>query len=167
MLPALSQASLPGGSLVSMNPYLLPSVEFGPAVLKSLIDRIPASRFDERLSEDRFTLREVVAHLVDFEPIFRGRMESAYKTPGITVEPKDEGQMAIDHDYASQDVHENLKKLIEERAKSAAFLKSIPVEAFRTPLVHPHMGQMYLEDYANMLLGHDMYHLEQITQYLP
>ena len=84
--------------------------------VKILAD-VPSNRFDERPAEGRFTLREAVAHLADFEPIFRGRMEAAYESPGVTVEPKDEGQMAIDHNYASQDLYANLENFAESEPK--------------------------------------------------
>ena len=167
MLPVRPPQGFLVGSLSVVNPYLLKSLEFGPSVLKSIIDRVPADRYDATLIPDRFTLREAVAHLVDFEPIFRGRMEDAYREPGITVASRDEEQMAIDHNYAHQDLEENLAKFIEERKTTAAFLRSLPKEAFETPLVHEQLGSLVIEDIANLLLGHDLYHLEHAALYLP
>ncbi len=154
------------GSLCAMNPYLVKSLEFGPAVLERIVKVIPATRYDEQTSPDRFTLREAVAHLADFEPIFRGRMEDALRNPGVTVEPKDEEQMAIDHDYASQDLIANLNLFIEERRKTAELLRGLSPDGFETPLNHPHLGPLVLEDIANFLLAHDLYHLEHASQIL-
>ena len=147
-----------------MNPYLLKSLEFGPIVLERIVGQIPQSRFDERTSNDRFTLREAVAHLVDFEPIFRGRMEQANSNPGCAVIVMDEGQMAIDHDYASQDVHRNLEMFVSQRASTAAFLRTLSPSDFQKTMVHPQLGPLAIEDVANLLLGHDLYHLEHASE---
>ncbi len=142
-----------------MNPYLLKSIEFGPIVLRKVVASIPESRWDEA-QPDRFTLREAVAHLADFEPIFRARMEWVLSEPGVTITPYDEEQLAIDHDYAAQDLQANLDKFAHERSLTATFLRGLTIEEFATPYVHPQLGPLVLEDQANMLLGHDLYHIE-------
>jgi uncharacterized damage-inducible protein DinB len=149
-----------------MNPYLLKSLEFGPIALESVVSAIPSSRFDERLSEDRFSLREAVAHMVDFEPIFRKRIEDANATPGVIVHSYDEDQMAIDHDYASQDLHANLERLKTERALTAAVVRSLSPSDFKKEMNHSSIGRLAIEDVANFLLAHDLYHLEQAAAYL-
>ena len=60
-----------------MNAYLFPGLEFGPRIVARLVEQIPAARYDERTNPSRFTLREAVAHLADWEPILRDRIARA------------------------------------------------------------------------------------------
>jgi hypothetical protein len=149
-----------------MHPYLLKGVSLGPTVVKRLVELIPASKIDTALSDDRFTIREVVAHLADWEVLFRARMELAHSTPGSPITTYDEGERAIERNYSELDLQEQLDLYAAERAKTVAFLSSLTPSDFRLTYVHPAMGVMVIEDQANMLVGHDMYHVEQLAAYL-
>src|SRR5690349_15172521 len=101
----------------------MPVLEFGPEVCARLLAQIPAARRDEALEPDRFTPREVIAHLADWEPIMLGRMQTALNSPGATIEAYDEGQMAIDNGYARLDPEEQSRLFISRRAETAAWLR--------------------------------------------
>jgi len=149
-----------------MQPYLLKSISLGPIVFRRLLARIPADQYDTALGDDRFTIREVIAHLADWEVLFRGRMEAAYSGANPTIVVLDEGDRAVELRYSETDIHAQLEKYTFERAKTSAFLLGLKPEQFRLGYVHPAFGQMVIEDQANMLVGHDMYHVEQLTEYL-
>ena len=149
-----------------MHPYLLKSLGLGPIVTRKLIDQIPNERIDVALGEDRFTIREVVAHLADWEVLFRARMELAHQNPGASIVTYDEGDRAIERNYAGLDLSEQLDLYTAERAKTETFLRSLEAQDFRKQYEHPAFGLMTIEDQANMLIGHDMYHVEQLAEYL-
>lgn len=149
-----------------MNPYLLLVIESGPQTLRRLLERIPQSRWDERLYPDRFTPREVAAHLADWEPIFQTRMKLALESPGATVQVFDEGQMAIDNGYVHQSAPERLMLYAQKRAETAAWLRKLSSEEWTRTAMHPEKGEQSIEDQANLLNCHDLYHIEQLTEYL-
>jgi len=149
-----------------MHPYLLKSLGLGPVVVRRLTVQIPSSQHDVALSEDRFTLREVVAHLADWEVLFRGRMELAHASPDSPIFTYDEGERAVELNYSGMDFQEQLDLYTSERKKTKAFLDSLTPGDFLLKYIHPALGPMTIEDQANMLVGHDMYHVEQLTQYL-
>ncbi len=149
-----------------MNFYLLPSIEMGPLAVQRLLRLIPAHRLDEAVHPDRFTPREVAAHLADWEPIMRQRIQAAVTTPGQTIVAYDEGQMAVDHRYRELDPYEQADRYRTERGATAAFLRCIPPDAWRNTVHHPERGPQSAEDLANLLLGHDLYHIEQLSEYL-
>lgn len=149
-----------------MNPYLLPVMEFGPTVMARMISQIEEPRLDECLSQGRFSPREVVAHMADWEPIMRARMEQALQSPGSTVEIWDEGELAIKNGYASSDIKQQLATYTGERRKTAEFLRGLPADAWEKFVVHPERGLMTVYDQATMMIGHDMYHVEQLSSYL-
>lgn len=149
-----------------MHPYLVVGVEFGPAIVTRLMERIPAERLDESLDADRFTPREVVAHLADWEPIMRERIAAAVTSPGSIVQAYDEGQMALDHGYAESDWRAQCAVFADERRVTVEYLRGLESNAWRRTATHPERGIQSAEDLANTLLGHDLYHIEQLSTYL-
>jgi|SRR5579871_1053366 len=150
-----------------MNFYLLPTLEFGPLVVRRLLHQIPASRLDEALVEGRFTPREVIAHLADWEPILRERIEAARTEPGTVIQVWDEGQMALDHGYARTDPEEQCALFIRERSLTAALVRGLAAEDWGKTVQHPERGVQSVDDMANLILGHDLYHIEQLSAFLP
>lgn len=149
-----------------MNFYLLPTIEFGPRVLRRLLDQLPADALDRSLYPDRFTPREVIAHLADWEPIMRERIRTALTQPGATIPGYDEGQMAIDHGYAQADPVEQAELFIRERRITAELLRSLQPGDWEKRAFHTERGEQSVEDLANCLLGHDLYHIEQLSEHL-
>lgn len=145
-----------------MNPYLTISIEIGPDVIGRLAVMIPRERWDSPSDVDRFTPREVVAHLADWEPEFLARMKLARTSPGSSVQAYDEGEWAIEHRYAEKDLHEQLALFRSRRHDTAEFIRSLQPEEFELHVLHPQGGRRSISDMANMLFGHDLYHIEQL-----
>ena len=131
-----------------------------------MVRAIPESRWDEKLDPERFSLREAVAHVVDWEPILWERMKIAAESPGSTITPYDEGQRAIDMNYAATNPIDEAQRYQKERSKTIAFLKSLPADKWDNRVIHPERGEISINDLANMLIGHDHYHLEHLSQLL-
>ncbi|HWA82928.1 MAG TPA: DinB family protein [Fimbriimonadaceae bacterium] len=149
-----------------MHFYLLIGLKAGPNVIGRLVELIPEKDYDRPLSEDRFTPREVMAHLADWEPILRDRVRTAVENPGATIAAHDEGQMAIDHKYAESNIGEQTRLFQEERAKTVAYAENLTPEQLCQAVMHPERGRLTTEELIGMLLGHDMYHVEQLVAYL-
>src|SRR4051794_26998150 len=124
-----------------MNPYLLISIETGPELIDRLFRRIPRDAWDRRLDPDRFTAREIIAHLADWEPEFRGRMLTAKSQPGAPVEVYDEGEWAIEHGYADKDPQSEMKSYRAGRKDTADFLRALDMSDFDLYVVHPEGGK--------------------------
>lgn len=145
-----------------MNPYLLPSIEFGPQIVRRVFARIPASLWDTPVEADRFSPREVIAHLADWEPIMLERMKTALSAPGAEIEVYDEGQMAETNGYRQLDPNEQIESFIRSRTQTAAWLRALPPDAWANVVLHPERGRLTIDNQANLLLGHDLYHIEQL-----
>ena len=149
-----------------MHSYLIPGLELSPVIVQRLIARIPPDRLDQRIFPDRFTAREVAAHLADWEPIMRARIQAAAERPGSSVEAYDEGQMALDHGYAHSDPKEQAGILMRERRVTVDYVRGLSPQALKGSAFHPERGEQTVEDFMNIILGHDLYHLEQLSAYL-
>lgn len=146
--------------------YIFRGLELGPLAIERVVARIPESEYDRKTDPDRFSPREAVAHLADWEPILLNRLRSAVETPGGTVPGIDESQRAIDGGYASRDPREEARKLVELRAETVAYLRSLAPEDWEKTFVHAERGAHSVFEAAAQIVGHDTYHLEHLSQYL-
>ena len=131
-----------------------------------MFGRISPSCYDERLAPDRFTLREVVAHLADLEPVIKWRMELALSSPGAEIPNWDQDAEALAKNYSTWEVPATLELFANERAKTVELFESLSDEETRMPLQHPILGVISIFDIASFTLGHDCYHFEQVSHYL-
>ena len=146
-----------------MDPYLIRALEMTPRLAEHELRR-GAADFDVRPHADRFSMREVIAHLADWEPIMLTRIKAGVESPGATINAYDEGQMAIDHNYAASDPVQKLREWKADRAMSIEYIQGLSEEDFLKPVVHPERGPMLVGDIAHMLVSHDIYHLEQLAE---
>jgi uncharacterized damage-inducible protein DinB len=148
-----------------MAPYRF-AIELTPSALRHIVDGVADEKYTDRLSDERFTLVEVVAHVADFEVIFLDRMTLAHESPGSTVVAFDEGQRAIEKRYAERDIQHELDVFENRRRDTVEFLKTLSEEDLNKTIIHPEWGELSIKDQINFLQGHDLYHLEQAGRYL-
>lgn len=149
-----------------MHAYLIPALQSSPIAIERLANLIPSDKLDLALQESRFTPREVIAHLAEWEPIMLGRMQRAVQEPGCIVEGIDEGEMAKLHRYDLSEIGEQLALFKTAREKTIVYLRSLNPAQFASTCTHTEKGLMTVDDQANLIVGHDMYHIEQLSQYL-
>jgi len=148
--------------------YLLLDLECAPAVLARLLaDVTDPAAWDRRPDPDRFTLREMVAHLADWDDVFLGRMTQTRDEENATLRGLDEGQVAIDHDYAHADPQECLMRYEAGREKIVAFLRALSPEQWGRVGTHTEVGPISLEAQAVLIAVHDGYHRQQALSYTP
>ncbi len=97
----------------------------------------------------------------------RDRIAQALARPGSTLAVYDEVQMAADHNYAKSDPADQLARFTKERERTIDLIKSVSAKHWVNTVVHPERGEQSASDLANLLLGHDTYHIEQLSAYLP
>lgn len=147
----------------NINPYLVRALEHTVGMMRDHLSQFSPSEFDLRPDPERFSLREVICHLADWEPIMLARMKVGVDTTGGAIQAFDEGQMAIDHDYASKDPMIVISDWEASRDKTIAFVEALSEEQMANEVVHPERGRMTVSDIANMIVCHDIYHLEQVA----
>ncbi len=148
---------------LTANPYLLPGLESGPIVVARIAETVPADHWDTPTAPGRFTPREVVAHLADWETELLKRMQIAKATPGAEVMAYDEGVWAVEHGYASTDPKEQAALFRSRRSQTLAWLKALEPADWTLTFLHPEQGAKTIYDCACMMLGHDLYHIEQLS----
>lgn len=136
----------------------------GPGALKLLIDLLGEAVVDVPTGPDRFTPREVVAHLADWEPIFRSRIVRTIEEERPTIAVYDEGSRAAELGYSTWDVGRTLVSFQCERAATVGVLENLEPKDWQRVFIHPENGEMTLAQQAGMLVGHDAYHIRQLIE---
>ncbi|MGV3615914.1 MAG: DinB family protein [Fimbriimonas sp.] len=148
-----------------MVPYSL-AIEHTPTVLRRILADVRPERFSERITEDRFSLVEMVAHMADWEDIVLDRLRAAVEHPGSPVDNFDIEARAAEKRYAERDLQHELDVLENRRRDTVDFLRNITPDQWSLSFVHPERGEVSIQNQVSMLVGHDLYHLEQATQYM-
>ncbi len=128
--------------------------------------QIHVAELDTAKLPGRFSPREVIAHLADWEPILRARIRSAMDQPGCTISAYDEGERALTLGYANWSVEKSIEMFKSERFETVDLVVSCSPALYRNFVIHPERGEQSLIDLANIMVGHDMYHIEQLSHYL-
>lgn len=115
---------------------------------------------------DGWNVVEIMCHLRDFDEIFfaRGKRLASVMNPSLA--PYDHQQLAIDNDYANQQLAEALSAFMDNRAEFIAWLKERERHEWLNVGKHPKMGKMTLLDQALQVYQHDLDHTEQIIRIL-
>jgi uncharacterized damage-inducible protein DinB len=148
--------------------YTMISLEGTPIVMQGLLGRFAADDpiWDKRPQPERFTLREVLAHLADWDEIFLERIMRTASEDNPTLPDRDEGQLAIDHGYTRQDPLENIQRFAQNRAALTSYVKSLPESAFDRVALRPELGSMSIALQLALIQAHDGYHTRQAAEYI-
>jgi uncharacterized damage-inducible protein DinB len=147
-----------------MNPYLL-SLQHTPTILVRMLDQIPSDRYKDQLGEDRFSLIEMVAHLADWEAIFLDRLQQTVEQPGSMIQAYDETERSIEKKYAERDVHHEAQVFANRRRDTLDFIAGLSTEQFQLAARHSERGEQSVYEQLFVMMGHDIYHLEQVSEY--
>ena len=146
--------------------YLLQGFAGTPDVIERLLENASEADFDRRPDPDRFTIREVMGHLADWEGVWLERAKRMAKEENPHLQGYDEAQWAIDHDYARMDVAEQVARFRAGREALHAFISGLSPEDWQRPCRHDEWGPSNIEAMTVLVLGHDGYHTKQIAEWL-
>ncbi len=121
---------------------------------------------DEPTHPMRFTPREVIAHMADWEEILLERIKLSVIAPGSEIIGIDEGVRAEELGYSKWDWERQIEVFSERRAITIAYFESLNPEQWTNFSNHNEKGKLSADDQANMLLGHDLYHIDQLVEVL-
>jgi hypothetical protein len=89
-------------------------------------------------------------------------MQQAVEQPGSVLATYDDDK-ASERTYAESNISEQLTAFAERRRATVAYLKSLQPDQWDKSAIHPVGGAMSVRDWATTIMGHDMYHIEQLT----
>jgi len=152
------QALSPASSL-SQPPVSL--LEKTPAILEALLRDVPADILEWKPAADRWSISEVLAHLLAIEQLYGDRAKR------IVVDNNPTLAKYLEPDEAHlgrKTSNQYLKEFVALRQANFFFWHGIPSSAASRTGVHPEMGAVTLLQLLNELANHDLGHLRQIAE---
>jgi hypothetical protein len=148
--------------------YLIKALAGTPDVFDSILAGLKSDdpRWDVRPDPERFTLREMVAHVADWNPIFEERIRRIRVEEEPVLPSYDEGQFAIDRDYAHSNPIANLNRFREGRATLVALYNEIRDDEWERVGFYAAVNRFTIETYLALMVGHDGYHTAQAANWL-
>jgi hypothetical protein len=129
-----------------------------------VLSGIPTEVLQWRPSPDKWTIHEIVIHIVDSEAHSFIRCRSAIAESGKAVVPYDQEKWTPSLHYDQQDVNENLNLLKYLRSTTYRLLSSLSDSEWSRTYLHPEHGEMNLEDWLDSYNGHLTGHMNQIKR---
>ena len=147
--------------------YLLHALTGVPDVYDTLLANIDEESpiWDRVVDPERFTLREMVAHVADWESVWLHRFMRIATEYQPTLPDIDESKVAIDHDYAHTDPAEKIQTFREGRDAFVTYVKSLPLEAWER-ISFKDGAEYSLQAWLVQIHAHDGYHLQQTAEWI-
>jgi uncharacterized damage-inducible protein DinB len=143
---------------------LLNQYEQGPQLLANCIRQVPESAWDLHPISGRWSIRQVVCHIADFEPIGADRMKRVLVEDNPTLFGADESAFASLLHYEHRDVANELQLIAATRRQMTAILRRTELEDFQRTGVHTEAGPLTLESLLERMARHIPHHLSFIEQ---
>ena len=135
-----------------------------PKRVKKLIRGLSEKQLARRPAPDKWSIKEVIAHLADGEVIIgsRVRFVAAQDRPPLVGYDQDAfvERLAIEREKTD----ELLDAWAAVRAVNVRLLQRLPKEAFARISLHSERGEESIESMTTMYAGHDRIHEDQIAR---
>jgi len=143
--------------------YLFNALAAAPDLFDNALARLTAKEADRRPDPERFTIREIMAHLAEWESVFLMRMQRLCDEHEPVLEGYDEWAWVTEHNYAATDPVEQNRLFRERRGEIIKFLRARHLDDWSRSGLRPEIGMITLEGIALLIPLHDTYHLHQVA----
>jgi len=136
------------------------------AALRAAVAGVDSARLSKPEAPDKWSVRQVLAHLVDSEIVWgwRLRMTLAHDRPAITG--YDQDRWAEHLHYADADPQQAIETFEVLRRWNLKLLEHATDEDLARVGVHSERGEESVAHLMKMYAGHDILHLRQIARIL-
>ncbi|MGE0863627.1 MAG: DinB family protein [Vicinamibacterales bacterium] len=135
--------------------------------LERLLGGVPARALSRRRAPDKWSIREIVAHLADAELAIGWRFRNMIATPGVRLQWWDEHLWSQACGYARVPVPQSLRLFTSLRGSNLRLLRSTPRARWQTSYgVHDKRGRQTVAEFVMMEAAHDLNHLRQVRALL-
>ncbi len=149
-----------------MDEMLLHSLSSAPKIVERILRVFPHDRLDDRIDPDRFTAREVIAHLADYEQTVLDRIRVAKLHSGREVPWYDPDGRCEEHGFASKEVFHEGEVFESRRGMTIDYVNGLEQGDFDLTFARPDGTTTSIREYLTMVVFHDLEHLEQLSGYL-
>lgn len=134
--------------------------------LGQLIQGVSTSELRRHPAPEKWSVREIIAHLADGEIVGAFRMRFILGSPGSPVIAYDQDKWVTSGHYEKRDPQTSAELFRVLRRANLALLDSLTPEQWKQYGIHSERGQESIEHIVHMFAGHDINHLQQIERIL-
>ncbi len=137
-----------------------------PGRLRQLVAARSPADLARKPAPDRWSTREILAHLADCEVVMGWRLRSILATSGAPLQPFDQNLWATTFRYEAVPVDDSLDLFDANRRGNLRLLRSMDPSAFERFGLHQERGRETVAHLVRLNAGHDLNHLKQIEALL-
>jgi hypothetical protein len=136
----------------------------GPELLQNAVAGMAAAEFDARPVPGKWSTREVICHIADFEPVYADRMKRVIAEHEPTMFSGDPDLFAKSLAYGVRDLANELVMIAAIRRHVGEILRTLPEEAFARVGQHSEAGPLTLETLLRNVTKHIPHHVQFIEE---
>ena len=145
-------------------PSLIDDYATGPQKLRDALTEMTPEEIDAAPVPGKWSTRQVVCHLADFEPVYADRMKHVIAEDQPTFAGGFHQQFAEHLADDQRDIEEELTMIEVTRSQMARILRTLPPEAFERTGIHSVDGPMSLRSLLERITNHIPHHVEFIEE---
>lgn len=143
---------------------LIASYLAGPKQLRDAIAGMTAQQIDAAPIPGKWSTRQIICHIADFEPVYADRMKRVIAEDNPPLRGGDPDVFAAKLAYDARDIEEELDLIEAVRKHAARILKTLPEDAFQRIGIHSEDGPLTLETLLDRITGHVPHHVKFIDE---
>jgi hypothetical protein len=132
--------------------------------LQKLVKPLSKKQLSTRPEPGKWSITEILAHLVDTEIVGSWRMRLIIGSDGVPVQAFDQDVWAGTLDYAGQDPKVSIETFRVLRENNLRMLKALPKKLWENHGMHSERGKETVAHLVRMFAGHDLNHLAQVEK---
>lgn len=135
--------------------------------LQGLTSGVTDAALDFRFSTDEWSVREILAHLLDDEMfVMRTRLERMMKEDNPQLTSHDEKKWYSQRNTARDELIQLLSDFAIQRRASLNMFSLLRASEWSRTAYHPEYGQFTAEQWLEHWVAHDITHIQQIERNL-
>jgi uncharacterized damage-inducible protein DinB len=134
--------------------------------LKKLIRGLTPKQMKWQPEPGKWSIAEILAHLVDTEIVGSWRMRSSVGANGTAIQAFDQDAWAAVFQYRERGAKKSLETFRVLRENNLAMLKALPAEKWEHYGMHAERGKESVAHIVRLYAGHDTNHTVQIERIL-
>lgn len=136
----------------------------GPETLRQAIAGMTDSDIDAAPIPGKWSTRQIICHIADFEPVYADRMKRVIAEEDPPLMGGDPDLFAERLAYEQRDIEEEFQLMIAVRQHMGRILKSIDPDDFQRTGNHSRDGALSLTDLLSRITNHIPHHVQFIRE---
>jgi uncharacterized damage-inducible protein DinB len=136
----------------------------GPQTLRAAVAGMTAEQLEARLIPGKWSTKQVVCHIADFEPVYLDRMKRVIAENEPTMFSGAPNLFAARLAYDQRDVAVELEFIALARKHMGPILRSLKPEDFQRTGIHSVRGPVALEKLLQQITNHIPHHIKFIDE---